>query len=194
MSSLSLSLSLIPPSHLSLPLPPPLCSPPPHPSSCSEGLLDQVLCLEERLALTQLSSIGVCVWAVCVACACVWRRRRPVKYISDPHASSPFNLSLTSAVVSHFLFSLLSLPCILCAARPTNKRNPTNEHSKRFVCQLRPIDGKKKQWDSSPPPLLLFPWCSHCGLMGCYGIHASLFSPTSHVFPITISLLLLLKG
>lgn len=40
----------------------------PHPpsSSCSEGLLDQVLCLEERLALIQLSS--VCVWAVCVFC------------------------------------------------------------------------------------------------------------------------------
>lgn len=53
---LSRSLStLIPPFHLSLPLPPP---PPPHSSpippssSCSEGLLDQVLCLEVRLALT----------------------------------------------------------------------------------------------------------------------------------------------
>lgn len=50
-----LSLSLIPPFHLSLPLPPP---PPPHSSpippssSCSEGLLDQVLCLEVKLALT----------------------------------------------------------------------------------------------------------------------------------------------
>lgn len=41
-------------------------SPIPPSSSCSEGLLDQVLCLEESLALIQLSSI--CVWAVCVLC------------------------------------------------------------------------------------------------------------------------------
>lgn len=63
-----LSLFLIPPSRSpvspSAPSFSALASPIPPSSSCSEGLLDQVLCLEERLALIQLSS--VCVWAVCV--------------------------------------------------------------------------------------------------------------------------------
>lgn len=87
-----LLLSLILPSHLSLSLPPPsLLRLPPPSSSCSEGLLDQVLCLGERLALIQLSS--VCVWAVRVFCMC-WRRRL-VKY-------GPFSLLLTSAAVYTF--------------------------------------------------------------------------------------------
>lgn len=64
-------------------------------SSCSEGLLDRMLCLEERLALIQLSS--VCVWAVRVFSVCE-KRRRPVKYISDPYLWMPSLTSLCQCV------------------------------------------------------------------------------------------------
>lgn len=61
---LSRSVSSLALTCLSLCHPPPLHLPPPS-SSCSEGLLDQVLCLEERLALIQLPRVCVC-WVFCV--------------------------------------------------------------------------------------------------------------------------------